>query len=345
MVKIFEVAVIGAGPLGLELAVALKQARISYIQFDKGQVAEAIFQFPSGTQFFSSSERIGIAGMPIQTQDQQKCTREHYLAHIRATCMKYQLPVNTFENVKRIQKDDGFCILTETNVGQKEYRARHVVLATGGTSRPRLLGVPGEEFSHVQTKLQDPHLYYGRDLLIIGGKNSAVEGALRAFHAGAHVTLVTRSHQFDSKSIKYWLLPELEGRIKRKEIVCFFDTNISEIMQGSVRLSNGTLIRTNFVLKTIGFEADMNLFRQLGVSLGENSVPVFNEQTMETDVQDVYVLGTAIGGTQIGFKVYIENTHHHVGKIMEHLADKMKINLPKRKWYSTTYTPAGPLEE
>lgn len=345
IMKTFQVAIIGAGPLGLELAIALKQAGISYIQFDKGQVAEAIYRFPIGTQFFSSSERIGIAGMPIQTQDQQKCTREHYLAYIRATCMKYQLAVNTYEEVKTITREDGFLLKTQSNRGEVTYRTDYVVLATGGTSTPRRLGVPGEDLPHVQIKLQDPHSYYGRRLVLVGGKNSAVEGALRAFHAGAIVSLVARSPSFDSQSIKYWLFPELEGRIKRQEIGCFLNTEVKEITPTHVVLSNGDKVRADFVVKAIGFKANMELFKQLGVQLGDHEVPEFDDETMETTSPGVYVLGTAIGGTQKRFKVYIENTHHHVGKIMESLTSKLKVDLPNQRWYTTTYTPQGPLEE
>jgi thioredoxin reductase (NADPH) len=283
--------------------------------------------------------------MPIQTADQQKCTREQYLAYIRATCMKYELAVNTYEEVKTISKRDGFSIETATSRGNKSYQVRYLVLATGGTANPRRLGIPGEDLPHVQNTLQDPHSYFGRKLVIVGGKNSAVEGALRAFHAGAHVTIITRSHQFDSKSIKYWLLPELEGRIKRNEIGCNFKTEVKEIARGKVKLSNGEELRADFVLKAIGFDADMRLFEELGIELGENKVPFFNEETMESNVEGVYVLGTAVGGTQKSFKVYIENTHHHVGKIMEDLASKLKIELPHRRWYTTMYTPSGPLEE
>ncbi len=341
----YQVAIVGAGPLGLELAIALKQAGISYIQFDKGQVAEAIFRLPVGTQFFSSSERIGIAGMPIQTTDQQKCTRENYLAYIRSTCMKYQLTVNTYETVIDIKKAKDFVIKTQSAKGEKIYQASNLVLATGGTARPRVMGVPGEDLPHVQTKLNDPHQYFGRNLLIIGGKNSAVEGALRAFHAGARVILVNRGKAFDAETIKYWLLPELKGRIKRGEIKCCFDTVVEEIMPAKVRLSNGEMVGADFVVKAIGFEADMSLFQQVGVELSPTGVPDYHKETMETNVDGVYVLGTAIGGTQETYKVYIENTHHHVGKLMEHLSKKLSIQLPKRKWYSTEYFFSGPLEE
>ncbi len=336
------VAIIGAGPLGLELAVALKQSGISYLQFDKGQVAQAIYNFPIQTPFFSSSERIGIAGIPIQTIDQQKCTREAYLAYIRSVCMKYSLSFHTYEEVKEIKKEKAFTVVTQ----KRTYCVQYVVLATGGTSTPRLLEVPGENLPHISTKMEDPHRYFGTKVAIIGGKNSAVESALRCFHAGADVSLIVRGAGFDAKSVKYWLLPELLGRVKRNEIKCFYQSEVQEIQEKQVILKDEKIVAADFVIKAIGFEANMELFRQLKVPLkGESKTPEHDPETMETAVFGLYVLGTIIGGTQKSYKVYIENTHHHVGKIMTDLAKKLSITLPNRCWYSTSYHQSGPLEE
>lgn len=336
------VAIIGAGPLGLELAIALKQSGISYLHFDKGQVAQAIYDFPLQTPFFSSSERIGIAGIPIQTVDQQKCTREAYLSYIRSVCMKYQLTINTYEEVQQIQKDKDFAIVTDN----RTYTVRYVVFATGGTSSPRLLGVSGENLPHVSTKMDDPHKYFGTKVVLIGGKNSAVESALRCFHAGAHVSLINRGSEFDAKSVKYWLLPELLGRIKRGEIGCHFQSEVQEIQSKKVLLKSGQLLLADFVIKAIGFKANMDLLQQLGISLKETLLaPHYDFETMETSVSGAYVLGTMIAGTQRSYKVYIENTHHHVGRIITDFAKKLSITLPNRRWYATTYHQSGPLEE
>lgn len=326
------IAIVGAGPIGLEMAIALKRAGISYIQFDKGQAAQAISNFPPETHFFSSNERISIAGIPIQTLDQQKCTREQYLAYIRSVIMQYNLTIHSYEDVFYIEKlKDGFILQTKTMKEESSYHARFVILGTGGTSFPRMLGIRGERLDHVSTKMEDPHKYFQKEVLIVGSKNSAVETALRCFQAGAKVSIVLRSEQFDPHHVKYWLLPELLGRIERKEIHCYYSSEVIEIQLDRVILQSKTEAKkieapADFVIKAIGFQADMKLFKQLGVQLlPEQEMPMHNEETMETNIPEVFVLGTAVGGTQNKYRVFIENTHIHVEKILKTLCKRLNI--------------------
>lgn len=322
-----DVGIIGAGPLGIELAIALKESQISTIQFDKAQIGEAIFNFPVGTRFFSSSERIGIAGFPLQTRDQQKCSREEYLSYLRTLVARFNLNIHTYEEVLKVEKTtEGFTLETSAD---KKYSVRFLVLATGGTSKPRRLNVPGEDLPHVSSKMEDPHKYFRKNVLIVGGKNSAVETALRCFHVQAKVTVALRREKFSPHEIKYWLLPELIGRIDHKEIRCDYSTEVTEIFKDYVllkKLESGQKLKqpADFVIKAIGFEADMHLFKQIGATLEEGS-PLFNKTTMETTVPDLYVLGTAIAGTQKRFKVFIENTHEHIGKILTSIAEKLDL--------------------
>lgn len=327
------VAIIGAGPLGIELAAALKLAGISYLLFDKGQVGQMIYNFPPQTHFFSSNERISIAGISIQTIDQLKCSREEYLAHLRTVVEHYQLQINSFEEVTEVVKRDGYEIVTP----KRAYNVQFLVVATGSTSTPRMLGIPGENLPHVSTKMIDPHLYFQQKVAIIGGKNSAAETALRLFQAGAFPHLIMRE-PLTQQSVKYWLLPELEGRIAKSEILLSIDYEAVEIKPGSLKIKNRSngkteTIAADFVIKAIGFEADMSLLEKLGVEL-ITSVrrPVFNAATMETNVADLYVLGTVVGGTQRGYKIFIENSHVHVRKIMVDIASKLGCTLPEIDW-------------
>jgi thioredoxin reductase (NADPH) len=325
-----EVAIVGAGPVGIELAIALKKAGITYVQFDKGQAAQMIANFPPQTRFFSSSERISISGIPLQTIDQQKCFREEYLAYLRMIISHYQLEINTYEEVIKIQKErtHTFTLKTISGKGGRSYRTKAVVLATGGTAKPRMLGVPGEHLPHVSTKMEDPHRYFQQQTLIAGSKNSAVETALRCYNAGAKVVLAVRRERFDPEHVKYWLLPEIQGRIVHGEIQAFFGVRIAEILSDGVQLipsENGDpfFVPANFVIKAIGFEADMSLFKQLGVPLSkEHEIPKFDPQTMETPIPGVFAMGTATGGTQIRFRIFIENCHDHVSKITSALCQR-----------------------
>jgi len=316
-----EVAIVGAGPIGLELAVALKRAGIDYLHFDAKQIGYTISWFAPQTKFFSSNERIAIAGVPLQTADQSKATREEYLAYLRAIVQQFDLRVNTYEPIVRIEHDDdGFTLTSQpAGNGRAVYRASKLILATGGTDHPRRLNIAGEDLPHVDHYFRDPHTYFGKRLLIVGGKNSAVEAALRCHQAGAQVAMSYRRERLPERSIKYWLLPEINGLIQSGRIEGYFQSQPVEITPTHVTLARGGErfdVPADFVLALIGYEQDNTLFKLAGLELrGDCGAPVFDEQTMETSVPGIYVAGTAVGGTQDKYTVFIENCHVHVERI------------------------------
>lgn len=315
-------AIIGAGPIGLELAVAFKKARVDYLQFDSQQIGHTISWFPPQTRFFSSNDRISIAGIPLQTPDQNKCTREQYLTYLRTVVQQFDLRVNTYEPVVQIEKHvEGFALTTRAAAGNCRYHCRRLVLATGGTAHPRKLGIEGENLPHVSTRLDDPHAYFGKQLMVIGGKNSAVENALRCHHAGAKVSLSYRREQLDSKHVKYWLYPEISGLLKDDDMHGYFSTVPLKITPSMVllRQADGSTVEVpaDFVLMAIGYEADMSLCRMAGIELsGPCHKPVYDRRTMESSVPGIYLAGTVTGGTQDKFVVFIENGHVHIDRIL-----------------------------
>jgi len=318
-----DVAIVGAGPIGLEMHIACRWAGLSVLHFDKGQIAQTISRFPPLMRFFSSNERIALAGVPIQTVDQSKCSREEYLAYLRSLVCQFDLEIRTFEPIQQIEKKKKYFELTSELYGVSQtYRAKNVVLATGGTARPRVLNIPGENFGHVSHSFGDPHRYFRRRVMIIGGRNSAVEAALRCHHAFAHVVMSFRGSAFDSKSVKYWLLPELKAHIKQEEIDCYFNTIPVAILRNSVALKNLKTGQTfevlcDDVLIQAGFEADMSLFEKSGVILeGKAQVPKHDETTMQSNIEGLYVAGTAVAGTQSSYQVFLENCHIHVDRIL-----------------------------
>lgn len=323
--EVAEVAIIGAGPIGLELAVGLQQAGVETLQFEAGQIGQTVSRYPKQTRFFSSPDRIAICGVPLQTADQSKATREEYLAYLRGVVAHHDLDVRTFERVTKIEKDgDGFILETD-HLGTTElYRVRRVVLAVGDMAYPRLLHIPGEDLAHVSHRFDEPHLYFRKRLLIVGGKNSAVEAAIRCHHAGAKVSISYRRDQFDPNRIKYWLLPEIEAMIKTGKIGYYPNTIPKGITTNQVtlhstldQLCNPIKVDVDFVLLLTGYVMDNSLFKMIGVQLdGENQAPVFNPQTMETNIPGVFVTGTAAAGTQVTFRLFIENCHHHVPRIV-----------------------------
>jgi thioredoxin reductase (NADPH) len=330
------IAVVGAGPIGLELAVALKKAGYDYLHFDARQIGYTISWFAPQTRFFSSNERIAIAGMPLQTADQAKATREEYLAYLRSIVQMYDLHVRTYEPVVRITRTgDGFEMQTSKGGGHPLYHARRIVLCTGGTDHPRLLNIPGEDLPHVDHYFKDPHQFFRKKLLIVGGKNSAVEAALRCHAAGAKVSISYRRDKLDANSIKYWLMPEINGLISAGRIDGLFQTVPVEITPSLVKFKNtatGELSTDSFdfVLLLIGYEADMSLLRCAGVELnGQCQLPTYSPETMETNVPGLYVAGCAIGGTQDKYAVFLENCHIHIPKILASLrGEKAEVQIP-----------------
>lgn len=320
-----HVALIGAGPIGLELAVALKQAGIGYTHFEAGQIGQTVFRYPKMTRFYSSPQRIAIAGVPLYTSDQSKATREEYLAYLRNIVEQFDLAVHTFERVTAIERCGGdFTLRTDCHGAVQQYQASNIVLAVGDMAHPRLLHIPGEDLTHVSHYFDEPHRYFRKKLLIIGGKNSAVEAAIRCHRAGAKVAVSYRGDRFDPDRIKYWLLPEIEALIRAGEIDFYINTVPRSISSTHVTLhpAPGCIgdpleVQADFVLLLTGYAMDTTLFEMAGVELaGENQAPIHDPGTMATNVPGIYVAGTAAAGTQVQFKLFIENCHCHIPRIV-----------------------------
>jgi thioredoxin reductase (NADPH) len=312
------VAVIGAGPIGLELAVALKQAGIEYLQFDAAQIGATMQWYPPEMIFHSSAERLAIAGVPIQVPDQQKPKREEYLAYLRAVVQQFDLKINTYERVQSAkQLDRGFELITNNAT----YRVDAVVIAIGAMHAPKLLNVPGEDLPHVTHYFGDPHTYFGQKLLIVGGRNSAIEAAVRCQRAGAHVTLSYRRADFEPESVKFWLLPEIRSMIRDQRVRFLPNTFVREIHPGRVVLDGHGDVEADFVLALTGYKQDPALFEMLGVDMqGPDRKPKYDEATMETNVPGVFVAGTAISGSPVErVRVIVEDCHVHVPRIVSAL--------------------------
>ncbi len=329
-----EVAIVGAGPIGLELAAALKASGVDYLQFEAGQIGQTIWRWPPETRFFSSPERVTIAHVPCQTPDQLKLRKEDYLAYLRAVVEQLDLWVNSYEKVVDIQREaDGFRLRTRRAAGERVFRCRRVVLATGGMDRPNLLGIPGEDLPHVSHYVGDPHQYFRTRVLVVGGMNSALEAALRCFRAGAEVAISYRRAELGRGAAKRHLTAEVGMFVGEGKIAVLPETVPVEITPQHVLLApardgqrtDGEPIRhpADFVLLCTGFVAEMCLFATAGVTLeGPRQVPRFDPETMETDVAGLYVAGTAAGGTQKKFQHFIETCHVHVDRIVTALTGR-----------------------
>ena len=226
--------IIGAGPIGLELHVVLKQLGVDVLHLEAGAIGQTITWYPKQAQFFSSPERIAIAGVPLNTPDQTKATREQYLAYLRAVVQQFDLPIATHEPVRQVSRDDDGTFTVKT--AKRNVTCDHLVLAIGDMHLPRVLGIEGEDLPHVSHYFDEPHDYFNRNLLIVGGRNSAAEAALRCHRAGANVTLSYRGDHLDDNGINYWILPELKALIKAGENKFHPNTCITKITNTHVQI-------------------------------------------------------------------------------------------------------------
>ena len=330
-----DLLVIGAGPIGLELAISLRRAGVDYIHLEARQIGYTLSWWPRNTPFFSTTERIELAGVPIANPTQARTTGEEYLVYLRSLVEQFDLPIRTYEPVTHLRRDEGgFIVQSQPAGGTRTYHARRVVLATGDMHRPRLLHIPGEDLPHVSHYFHDVHPYFRQRLLIVGGRNSAAEAALRCWRAGAQVSISYRRAAFRERSIKHWILPDLQAQIELGLIGFYPLTVPVEITPTEVMLARLSpegvdtgerfTVPAAFVLLLTGFEADMTLLEQAGVTLhGPTRAPVYNPTTMETDVPGLYVAGTAAAGQrQEGYTIFIENSHVHVGRIVQALTGR-----------------------
>jgi thioredoxin reductase (NADPH) len=257
--------VIGAGPIGLELAAALKRAGVDYLHFEARQIGYTLTWWPRNTQFFSTTERIEIAGIPAPTTTQGRLTGEEYLAYLRGVIELFDLQVNTYEPVVAIQRqEEGFLLRTRRPTGERACFCRKLVLATGDMAAPNRLDIPGEDLPHVSHYFKDPHDYFRQRLLIVGGRNSAAEAALRCWRGGSRVTISYRRRSFDERVVKHWILPDLLTQLELGNIAFLPETRPVEIHPGCIvleRLEDGSRFEhpTDFVLLNTGFIAKDSL--------------------------------------------------------------------------------------
>lgn len=319
-----DIIIIGAGPIGIELAALLKRAGAEYVHLEAHQIGHTISQWPRETQFFSSPERVALAGVPVHSPNQQSLTGEMYLSYLRSLVELLELEIHTYEPVRKITRtdDERFLVEAESVTGTNKYSCRRLVLATGNMSSPRWLGIPGEDLTHVDHLLYDPHKYFRKRLLVVGGKNSALEAALRCWRAGADVGLSYRRAEFEESIVKPFLAREVKLLIDKGLLEFYPLTTPLRINGGTVYLRNTDKpgisheLSVDFVLLCIGYDMDMSLLEQLGVNLrGEERIPEFDDKTMETNVPNLYLAGTAAGGMESRHELFIITSHEHAEKI------------------------------
>ncbi len=317
-----DVIIVGGGPCGLSAAIELQKMGLHPIILEKGNIVNAIYHYPTHQTFFSSSEKLSIGDVPFITED-RKPKRNQALVYYREVVKRHALDVRAFETALSIEQSDGFYVKTTKN----DYHARYVVVATGYYDHPNKLAVPGADLPKVMHYFKEGHPYFDRDVLVIGGKNSAVDAALELHKAGSRVTVSYHGTSY-SKSVKPWILPEFDGLVRQGEITMLFDSIIDEIREDEVELTVNDTKETfanDFVFAMIGYHPDHKFLRQMGIDIDAASGrPSFDEETMETNVEDLFIAGVIAAGNNAN-EIFIENGRFHGQQIAAAIAKKQAL--------------------
>lgn len=322
-----DVIIVGGGPSGLATAIAAKQFGLDCVVLEQGSLVDAIARFPINMVFFTTPELLEIGGIPLTTPF-DKPTRPEALRYYRKVVDTFQLPVSLFEQVSSIEPptapDDSFVVESRTSRGVTRVReARNVVLAMGYYDRPNMLDIPGEDLPHVSHFYKEAHPYYRQRVVIVGGKNSAAEAALEIHRAGGHVTIVHRGPGFGD-SVKYWVKPDIENRVKEGSIHAHFDAQVIEIRSQEVVLDTGMTIPAEAVLLLTGYRADPEFMRRIGVEINADTLaPKYDVETYETNVPGLFVAGGQVAGKRTG-TVFIENGRFHGELIAKVIAGRTR---------------------
>lgn len=320
--KIYDVVIIGAGPIGLACGIEAEKAGLSYVIVEKGCLVNSLYHYPLNMTFFSTSERLEIGNVPFISHG-PKPNRAESLEYYRRVCSHWKLNVRLYEKVDRIEsRNQSHHIITT----KQEYRARAVILSLGFYDLPYLLNVPGEELPKVKHYYDEPHPYFDQNIIVVGAANSAVDVALETYRKGAKVTMVIRELSI-LDTVKYWVKPDIENRIKESSIKAYFNSRILEIRPDTVVIETeqGVLeLPNDFVLAMTGYQPPFEFMKACGIKFHKDEfhTPVYDETTMETNVKNLYLAGVVCGGLKTN-KWFIENSRVHAEIITEDLKKKL----------------------
>ena len=311
-----DLIIICAGPIGLSCGIEAKKNNLEYLIIDKGMLVNSIFNYPTNTTFFSTSDKLEIGDIPFISHN-VKPTRTEALEYYRRVSNSWELNLSLYNEVLKIKNENDYFSITTQN---GKFESRNIVICTGFYDIPYLLNIPGENLDKVLHYYNESHPYYQMDIAIVGAGNSAVDVALDTYRKGAKsVTMVIRENEV-GENIKYWVKPDIMNRINNKEIQAYFNSEITEIKEKSITVKTpkkNLELKNDFVLAMTGYQPNYNLLENLNVEIldDEFKTPSCNEKTMKTNIEGVFLAGVICGGLKTN-KWFIENSRDHAEKII-----------------------------
>ena len=324
MKEVLDLLIIGAGPTGINCGIAAKESNLHFKILEKGLLVNSIYHFPTNMTFFSTSKKLEIGDIPFISHT-DKPTRKEALEYYRRIVEAYRLPIQPYTEVTSLEPKTNESLGTpiyEVQTSKGSILAKTIIIATGFYDVPIMMRIPGENLPKVKHYYDDAHPYIGQKVLVIGARNSACDVALETHTKGAEVTMAIRGEQIYER-VKYWIKPNIENRIKEGSIKAYFQTTVEEIRPQEVVLNTpkGKItIENDFVLAMTGYSPNYALLQQLGIEIGPAPYrqPLYNEETLETPRQGIYVAGVLNAGLKTS-TLFIENTRHHGNLIIEHI--------------------------
>ncbi len=319
-----DAIIVGGGPCGLSVAISLQAIGLNPVVIEKGNIVNSLYNYPTHQMFFSSSENLEIGDVAFITEN-RKPVRNQALAYYREVVRRKNITVQAFEKVHTVDKMSNGDFVVQTS--KSTYKTPNVIIATGYYDQPNYMHVPGEQLPHVFHYFKEAHPYFDCDVTVIGGKNSSIDAALELVKAGARVTVLYRGSEC-SKSIKPWILPEFDALVRKGIVKMEFQADIMRIEENSityiVQKQNKKTIKADFVFAMTGYHPDHDFLKKMGVAIDqETGKPSFNEETMETNVQGLFIAGVIAAGNNAN-EIFIENGRFHGGLIADHIAMKRK---------------------
>ncbi|KFF75490.1 hypothetical protein HX13_04905 [Chryseobacterium sp. P1-3] len=316
--EVLDILIIGAGPIGLNCAIEAQKNNLSYIIIEKGTIVNSLYNYPLYMRFFSTADKLEIDGIPF-ISTAPKPGRQEALEYYQGIARQKELNIRLYEKVLGVSKKDNLFTVGTTKA---QYRARNVIIATGFYDIPNLMNIPGENLSKVKHYYTEPYPYARQKVVVIGASNSAVDAALETYRKGAEVTMIIR-HSEISKSVKYWVKPDIENRIAEGSIIAHFNSDMIEIKENTVVFKDQNHeiheIDNDFVLAMTGYLPDFEFLKNSGIELqGDGLNPFYNPETMETNISNLYLAGVVCGGkdTHLWF---IENSRIHAKMIINNI--------------------------